>query len=182
MLNSEKLTELRKKTINYFDKAHIVLTEQEKKNIEIADFGLNDLKRTGLQLVTYVNNDRYCAKEMVLFPDQCCPEHKHPAREDGEPGKRETFRCRYGKVYLYVDGESSGDLSTNPPAGEEEYFTVSKEIVLNPGEQYTIDPNTLHWFKAGEVGAVVSEFSSNSEDESDIFTDPRIKRIPDYEE
>ncbi|MGI6159989.1 MAG: D-lyxose/D-mannose family sugar isomerase, partial [Limnochordia bacterium] len=30
-------------------------------------------------------------------------------------------------------------------------------------------------------GAVVSEFSSTSDDESDIFTDPRIKRIPEVE-
>lgn len=181
MLTNEKIAKLREKTIKYFDKAKIVLTEEEKKNIEIADFGLDDIENTGLQLVTYVNNDRYCAKEMVLFPEQCCPEHKHPKRDDGEPGKRETFRCRYGKVYLYIDGEENNNLSTNPPKGDEEYYTVTEEIILNPGEQYTIPPNTLHWFKAGKEGAVVSEFSSNSEDESDVFTDPRIKRIPEYE-
>ena len=27
----------------------------------------------------------------------------------------------------------------------EEYFTVWHKIVLRPGEQYTIPPNTLHW-------------------------------------
>ncbi|KAA3661353.1 MAG: ATP-binding protein [Chloroflexi bacterium] len=32
--------------------------------------------------------------------------------------------------------------------------------------------------KIGE-GAIVSEFSSTSHDESDIFTDPRIQRIPE---
>jgi D-lyxose ketol-isomerase len=180
MLNSNRLAELRKKTVAFFDKAHIVLTEKEKENIEIAGFGLNDIERTGLQLVTYINNDRYCAKEMVLFPEQCCPEHKHPKREEGEPGKRETFRCRYGKVYLYIDGEKNENLSTKPPAGDEQYYTAAEEIILKPGEQYTIDPNTLHWFKAGKDGAIVSEFSSNSEDESDVFTDPRIKRIPEY--
>ncbi|WP_407669874.1 D-lyxose/D-mannose family sugar isomerase [Paenibacillus albus] len=50
---------------------------------------------------------------------------------------------------------------------------------LAPGEQYTIKPNTLHWFQAGADGAIVSEFSSVSHDESDIFTDPRIRRLPD---
>jgi D-lyxose ketol-isomerase len=49
---------------------------------------------------------------------------------------------------------------------------------LQPGEQYTIPPNTLHWFQAGDEGAIVSEFSSPSRDEFDIFTDPRIVRIP----
>ena len=52
------------------------------------------------------------------------------------------------------------------------------EIALRPGEQYTIPPNTLHWFQAGPEGAVVSEFSSRSTDENDIFTDPNIRRAP----
>ena len=56
----------------------------------------------------------------------------------------------------------------------EQYFTCMKEIVLKPGEQYTIMPNTLHWFQAGPEGAVVSEFSTKSRDEFDIYTDPRI--------
>jgi D-lyxose ketol-isomerase len=34
----------------------------------------------------------------------------------------------------------------------------------------------LHWFQAGPEGAVVSEFSSASDDESDIFTNPNILR------
>ena len=42
-------------------------------------------------------------------------------------------------------------------------------------------PNTRHWFQAGPDGAVVSEFSTKSLDEYDIFTDPRIRRIPEIE-
>jgi D-lyxose ketol-isomerase len=48
---------------------------------------------------------------------------------------------------------------------------------LKPGQQYTLDPNTLHWFQGGADGAIVSEFSSTSIDETDIFTDPDIRRI-----
>jgi D-lyxose ketol-isomerase len=48
--------------------------------------------------------------------------------------------------------------------------------VLRPGGQYTIPPDTLHWFQAGPDGAVVTEFSSTSRDELDVFTDPRIRR------
>jgi len=51
--------------------------------------------------------------------------------------------------------------------------------VLLPGDQYTIAPDTKHWFKAGPGGAIVSEFSSTSCDEADIFTDTRIQRVPD---
>jgi D-lyxose ketol-isomerase len=54
---------------------------------------------------------------------------------------------------------------------------VFHEIQLNPGDQYTIVPNTLHWFQAGPQGAVISEFSSTSRDDLDIFTDPRIRRV-----
>ena len=55
-------------------------------------------------------------------------------------------------------------------------MTVFHEVVLKAGEQYTIMPETLHWFQAGANGAVVSEFSTRSTDETDIFTDKNIIR------
>jgi D-lyxose ketol-isomerase len=48
------------------------------------------------------------------------------------------------------------------------------EVILRPGDQLTIQPNTLHWFQAGPDGAVVSEFATHSADELDVFTDPAI--------
>ena len=66
--------------------------------------------------------------------------------------------------------------------GSEEYYTVWNEIVLQPGEQYTIPADIKHWFQAGPAGAVISEFSTPSYDEHDIFTDPRIQRMPVIEE
>lgn len=181
MLHSkEKVDFYREKTMKYLETAGFILTEQEKNKIEIADFGLENLERVGLQLLTYVNTDRYCAKELVLFPGQTCPEHKHPTRVNGDPGKQETFRCRKGKVYLYVEGEKTVTPRASPPAEDYQYYTAWKEVILHPGEQFTIDPDTLHWFQAGEEGAIVSEFSSNSDDGSDIFTDPRINRLANY--
>jgi len=82
-----------RKTLEYFDRACIVLTEDEKRRIEVTDFGLGRLMEIGLQLLVYVNTDRYCAKELVLFPWQICPEHRQPPI-NGSPGKQETFRCR----------------------------------------------------------------------------------------
>ena len=94
--------EKRAGVLDYFEKAHIALTDEEKENIEIADFGLNDIERIGLQLVTYINTDRCCAKEMVLFPGQTCPEHSHvPISAIGYEGKEETFRCRYGTISMW---------------------------------------------------------------------------------
>lgn len=172
----ENREKIKSKALRYYKKAGIVLSDEEIENMEIADMGLNDFERTGLVLVVYVNNDRYCAKEMVLFPYQTCPEHRHPDH-DGEEGKQETFRCRYGTVYLYIEGEKILELLAIPPEGDEAYYTVFHEIILEPGQQYTISKNTLHWFQAGKEGAVISEFSSPSDDVSDVFTDPRIKRV-----
>ena len=90
----------------------------------------------------------------------------------------ETFRCRYGKVDLFVEGEAN----CSPEVAPSGVYTVFHRITLNPGEQYTIAPGTLHWFISGDEGAVISEFSSNSQDESDIFSDPDIKRIPTLED
>lgn len=143
-------------TLKYFAKAGIKITNEEKSRIEVADFGLNDLEHIGLEILTYVNTDRVCAKELVLLPHQACPEHRHPTI-NGKLGKEETFRCRMGTVLLYIN------QSETP-------------IVLHEGDQYTLAPDTLHWFKSLEDGAVVSEFSTTSTDENDIFTDERIVR------
>jgi D-lyxose ketol-isomerase len=148
-------TEARERAAAMLAAAGIVLTPAERDAIEIADFGLDRLEEIGLQVVVYVNTERVCAKELVLFPGQTCPEHRHPP-VGADPGKEETFRCRSGVVHLHLAGED--------------------EIVLRPGEQWTIPPDTLHWFQAGDEGAVVSEFSTRSRDETDVFTDPLIVR------
>ena len=161
------------KALAYYEKAGIILTEDEKQNIEVADFGIGKVNELGLQLLVYVNTERVCAKEMVLLPGQTCPEHMH-VPTNGSDGKEETFRCRYGKVYLYVEGEGDKDkIKGKIPSTD---VSVFHEVVLNPGEQYTIYPETLHWFQAGEKGAVISEFSTRSTDETDKFTDSRIAR------
>ena len=178
MLRRSEVRRLQAKAAAMLSREGFELTNEELHNIEVAEFGLGEVERTGLELVVYVNTDRYCAKELVLFPGQTCPEHRHPPVGD-DPGKMETFRCRVGQVWLYVEGEPTPNPKAQVPEGSEDYYTVFHEIELNPGDQYTIPPNTLHWFQAGEDGAIVSEFSSTSRDEFDYFTDPRIKRIPE---
>jgi D-lyxose ketol-isomerase len=147
--------EARERAAAMLSDAGIVLSPAERRAMEVADFGLGRLEEVGLQVVVYVNTERVCAKELVLFPGQTCPEHRHPT-VDGRPGKEETFRCRRGTVHLHVEGQ--------------------EELVLRPGDQYTILPDTLHWFQAGPEGAVVSEFSTESRDELDVFSDPQIVR------
>ncbi len=158
--------------------AGIAIMDKERAEMQVLDFGLpkGTFPDVGLEIIVYENNDRYCAKELILFPGQTCPEHRHPAVA-GKPGKQETFRCRWGEVYLYVPGDQAANSpKATLPEGKRATFTVGREIILKPGEQHTIPPDTLHWFQGGPKGAIVSEFSSTSTDEHDVFTDKGIKR------
>ena len=175
MLTPAQLSNARERAAVALAEAGIVLTPVERESIEVADFGLSRLDEMGLELVVYVNTERVCAKELVLFPRQTCPEHRHPPFE-GTPGKEETFRCRSGVVYVYTQGEPTADPVARVPEQDRQWLTVWHQIVLGPGEQHIIPPNTLHWFQAGDDGAIVSEFSTQSRDELDVFTDPRIGR------
>lgn len=181
-MKKELYNKVREKALLYYEAAHIILNDREKEDLEVADFGMGDIEKIGLESVVYINTERCCAKEMVLFPGQTCPEHMHPPIEEKYEGKEETFRCRMGKVYLYVEGVPTEPIKAVLPKGSESFFTVFHEIELQEGEQYTLYPNTKHWFQAGPEGAVISEFSTRCYDEYDIFTDERIKRIPEIED
>jgi D-lyxose ketol-isomerase len=156
VLTERQVQEARARAAERLAAAGIALTPGEIAQIEIADFGLGRLEEIGLEVVVYVNTERVCAKELVLFPLQTCPEHRHPPYP-GSPGKEETFRVRTGLAGLYIGGATNA-------------------ITLRPGEQLTVPPDTLHWFQAGPDGAIVSEFSTHSRDDLDIFSDPAISR------
>ena len=51
MLTQEQLTAAQQRAYEYLTRAGIVLTEQERANIEVADLGLGDLTHTGLELI-----------------------------------------------------------------------------------------------------------------------------------
>ncbi|MBT3750224.1 MAG: D-lyxose/D-mannose family sugar isomerase [Bacteroidetes bacterium] len=167
---------VKSQALDLVEQAGIVLTDDEREGLEIADLGLNDIERIGLEVIEYVNNDRYCAKEIILLPWQICPEHRHPKISDKNIGKKETFRCRWGVVYLYVSGDAALNPKAKVPEVYREHLHVWHEIILHPGEQYTIQPNGLHWFQAGDGGAGISEFSSTSSDDNDVFSDPNVNR------
>jgi D-lyxose ketol-isomerase len=166
-------------SLRLLKQAGIIVTKDETDRMEVTDFGLGMREQIGLQIIIYVNNDRYCAKELMLLPGQICPEHRHPPIDAGNPGKQETFRCRWGTCYLYIEGEPTANIRAKLPPGTENAFTARHEIVLQPGEQFTLAPNMLHWFQAGPEGAVISEFSSTSRDRFDIFTLPVNREAKD---
>ena len=177
MLNRATVAAAQARAAEMLKTAGVAITNAEQAQIEIADFGLGRLEAIGLEIVVYVNTDRYCAKELVMFERQICPQHRHPPLA-GRPGKEETFRCRWGEVYLYLPGPATPNPRARVPEDKHDVFTVWHELVLRPSDQYTIAPNTPHWFQAGDEGAIVSEFSSRSDDASDFFEDPAIDRLP----
>ena len=113
MLQKKVIEERQEWTFTQMKNAGIILTREEKDKIEVSDFGLSNLDEIGIQLLVYVNTERVCAKEIVLLPNQVCPEHKHVSVK-GNLGKEETFRCRKGTVYLNVEGEKSSNPKANP--------------------------------------------------------------------
>lgn len=176
MITKSEYNFAKNRVLKLLKEAGIIITKEEERKIEITDLGLNDFEQIGLTIIVYVNTERYCAKELILLPKQTCPEHRHPSIKS-RPGKQETFHCRWGEVYLYVPGKKVTCPRATIANKYQRHFTVWKEVILKPGEQYTIEPDTLHWFQAGEKGAIISEFSSRSYDEFDMFTDPNIQRV-----
>src|SRR5258708_474238 len=121
MLTRSTVREIQGRTSEMLKHLGIALAPGEQERIEVVELGLGEVERKGLQIIVYINTDRYCAKELVLFPRQTCPEHKHPPI-GSEAGKMETFRCRWGKVWLYVEGEHSSPIHAHVPAGSEPYY------------------------------------------------------------
>jgi D-lyxose ketol-isomerase len=175
ILSEKERERARKQAVSMIEKANIYLKEEEKANLEIASMGLGMLDKIGIQIHTYINTKRCSAKELVLFPGQICPEQIHPPVEGG-PGKEESFRVRWGVLYLYVEGEPTKNIKAKIPSGKEDTFTVYHEIVLNKGDQYTLEPGIKHWLCGGPEGCVVSEFATYNRDDLDIFTDPEVDR------
>jgi D-lyxose ketol-isomerase len=175
MLTKTEVLQARKRALAYMEKAGVVLSEKEKEAISVTDFGLSDLERQGGQILTFFNTERLSAKVIVLLPWQILPEHWHPAI-DKDVGKEEIMRVRWGEVYLYVPGEPTSQPKAKIPPGEEKNFTVWHEVILNPGDQYILQPQVIHWFQAGLDGAVIDDYSSTARDLQDGFTNPKIVR------
>jgi D-lyxose ketol-isomerase len=159
----------------FYEKAGIFLTEAEKDGVGIGTFFLDLPEEIGSACVTYFLSERCCARELAMLSWQTIPEHRHPP-VGNYIGKEETFRCRWGRVYLYVSGESSGEIKGRVPKGKEDTFTVFHEIILNPGDQYTLLANSYHWFQGGPEGCVVTEFSTVAMDAYELYTDPEIMK------
>ena len=78
MLSRQQLRDAQERAAAALHDASIAITPEEADRLKVADFGFGELAETGLEVVVYVNTSRVCAKEIVMFPGQTCPEHIHP--------------------------------------------------------------------------------------------------------
>jgi D-lyxose ketol-isomerase len=174
MITRQQQQDARRRAAEMMRQAGILLSEKESEAIEVVDFGLSQLAREGLQVVTLVQTERISVKVLALFPNQTEPEHWHPPVGD-DPGKEETIRVVGGSMYFYVPGENTlkdGFLVR----GKEHFYTVRHEVFMRPGDQITLAPGAKHWFQAGRDGVVMYSFSTIARDILDTFTDPDIVR------
>ncbi|WP_422083092.1 D-lyxose/D-mannose family sugar isomerase [Ulvibacterium sp.] len=180
MITRKDFVEVCQKSLEMIQATGIQLTEEDKKNITAADFGLNDIKKEGVQILTLFDTDRMAAKILVLLPYQTEPEHWHPPVGDN-PGKEEVIRGIWGDLTFYVPGEDSMKEGFIVE-GKGNWYTMRNEVIIRPGEQLILPPGTKHWFQAGKRGAVMYSFSTKVTDLLDQFTDPNIVRETKIEE
>ena len=85
-MKKQEYDQIAREAFALYERAHIVLTDEEKSNLEITDYALGNVRETGTEIVIYVNTERCCAKEMALLTFQTCPEHRHaPIEAIGYP-------------------------------------------------------------------------------------------------
>jgi len=145
------------------------LTEREVDSLEVKDFGLDNVRTEGFGLIDLLRTQTIRINLIVLLPHQTLPQHLHPSY-DNEPGKEETLRVLYGTTRVFVEGAPSPCVDI--PAGKEQWYTALKKIELDSGAQYSVPPNTKHWFQAGENGSVNIAFQNRVDESKNIFYDP----------
>ena len=147
-----------------------ILSDEEQQELAVNDMGLGNIRKEGLVFVDILRSARLRVTVLVLLPNQTLPQHTHPPYAQ-EIGKEETLRVLYGQTRVYAPGpENTPEILI--PAGKEAYYTARHEILLNKGEQYTIDPNIEHWFQGGPNGSVNLTFQNRVDETKNVFDDP----------
>ena len=175
MITREQLKATQQKAAEMIRQSGITIADDEASKIEVVDFGLSNLEREGVQVLTLVQTERISVKVLVLFPNQTEPEHWHPP-VGNDPGKEETVRIIAGTVYFYIPGEDTF-IKGFIVEGKDDCYTMRKEVVMQPSDQITLASGKKHWFQTRETGAVMYSFSTIARDALDQFTDPKIGRF-----
>jgi len=175
MISRYEYEQIKKESTDILKKAGIVVRPDEIDTMEVADFGLSEIRVSGVQIINLVDTEQIGTKLLMMLPYQATPEHTHPAVGD-YAGKEEIIRCEFGDLYVYGPGESETNPSGKPPEHRRQHYTVWHEYILKPGDQVRFEPGTPHWFQGGAEGAVAWSFSTKVVNAEDQFTDPQVER------
>lgn len=162
---------VREESLELIRKSGLAMTPEECNQLEVNDFGLGDIRKEGFSFVDILRTKRLRITVLILLPNQSLPQHVHPPYEE-EIGKEETIRVLFGQTRVYLGKPGEPENQIEIPPGKEKYYTAKHEVVLSPGEQYTIDPSTNHWFQGGAEGAVNICFQNRVDETRNIFFDP----------
>ena len=146
-----KIVEIRNKVRDLTSRANILIPKNSR--IEVSHhYGLEKFYKFGLSMIVIVNQS-YCKKYLFLFKNQIHPEQFHKK-------KKETFLILFGKIKL--------DITFNKK---------KKEMIMKPGEVFTIEPGMIHAFKAlSSTGAVIEEISTESIRTDSYYLDDKITK------
>lgn len=175
-MNAQQLQSAQEQTMDLIRKSGLVLSDEERAEFAVNDFGLGNFQDEGFAFVDILRSERLRITVFVLLPRQALPQHKHPAY-DNEKGKEETLRVLYGQTSICVEGPANNPDLIIPP-GKEAYYTARHEIALPTGGQYTIPLHCDHWFQGGPEGSVNLVFQNRVDETKNIFTDPQSLGCP----
>lgn len=160
----------------FFLESGFSVTEEELDSLRLVDFGIGNWREEGCGLIDLLRTDLIRITLLILLPNQTLPQHLHPSYE-GSCGKEESIRTLKGLFRIYVEGDEARD-DLLIPAGKDAYYTARKEIILPENKQFSVPPNTAHWFQAGPDGAVVIAFQNRVNEDHNVFYDPKSDGCP----
>lgn len=173
MLTRKVYNDAQERAVRMIRQAGIRLTEEEHRKVAVHDYGFGRIEQEGLELLNLVVGERACLQVAVLFAGQTEPEHWHTS-DGNEQGKEESIRVIHGTLYLFVPGEGQTD---RVPRGRESVYKSRRELVLEAGQQGTIDAGERHWMQAGPEGVVMYRVTTLARDTVDKYSDSSVMRI-----
>ncbi len=171
-MNPELEKEVRSEYSDLLVKSGFPISKNELEMLEVNDLGLGDIRKEGFAFIDILRTKRLRITILMLLPNQSLPQHVHPPYEE-EIGKEETIRVIFGQTKVYSAKNNQEDEPILIPTGKEKYYTARHETKLEQGQQFTVTPNTNHWFQGGSEGAVNICFQNRVDETRNIFFDPK---------
>ncbi len=115
----------------------------------------------------------YLGHEIYLLPGQVLPEHRHIGGAKGYGPKMEAWHVRYGSVAFFGEYKGAGDeveigempVKERPWGYGQDWFKSKYVAKRTAGQMYKLnDPESWHFQRAGDQGAIVSEYATYHND------------------